>query len=171
MMDPENVLEGKMAETLVNELLRKKGAGNKVYRFGYEIILQNLTQLEQTFQYNTATSEIIRSIPDFVVVNKKGEPFFVEVKFRREKRGGCWFRKEEWKKLKNVLEYWGAVLILVTAEFPYFRIWEKNTSFPNTEVDNFIQIDEDERFFISRADLKEFIRLIGKYYKQTEWHR
>lgn len=72
-MNPEEVLKGRVAETLVNELLR--ACGNRVYRFGYETVLQNLTQLEQTFERYTATSKIIRSIPDLVVVNKKGEPF------------------------------------------------------------------------------------------------
>lgn len=44
-MEPENILKGRMAEGLVEELLKE--SGNKVYRFGYEAILQNLTQLEK----------------------------------------------------------------------------------------------------------------------------
>ena len=43
-MDPENVIKGRIAEALVEELLRS--SGNKVYRFGYESILQNLTQTD-----------------------------------------------------------------------------------------------------------------------------
>ena len=122
--NPEDVLKGRMAESLVNELLR--ACGNKVYRFGYETVLQNLTQLEQTFERYTKTSKIIRSIPDLVVVNKKGEPFFVEVKFRTE-RGKPWFDKKEWDELKNILKYWGASCILVTTKHPYFLIFDETT--------------------------------------------
>ena len=40
----EGILKGRMAETLIEELLKK--SGNTVYRFGYEAIMQNLTQLQ-----------------------------------------------------------------------------------------------------------------------------
>src|SRR3989338_5415593 len=101
--NPEDVLKGRMAESLVNELLR--ACGNKVYRFGYETVLQNLTQLEQTFRKYTRTSKIIRSIPDLVVVNKHGEPFFVEVKFRTNEANRPWFNKKEWGELKDICRY------------------------------------------------------------------
>lgn len=38
---PEKMLKGRMAESMVEELLKR--SDNKVYRFGYEAILQNLT--------------------------------------------------------------------------------------------------------------------------------
>ena len=44
-MNPESILKGRMAESLVSEILRE--AGNQVYRFGYESTLQNLTQVEK----------------------------------------------------------------------------------------------------------------------------
>lgn len=40
-MNPENILKGRMAESLTEELLRE--SGNQVYRLGYESILQNLS--------------------------------------------------------------------------------------------------------------------------------
>lgn len=46
-MQPENIVKGRIAEGLIGELLKK--CGNKVYRFGYEAVLQNLTQLEKSF--------------------------------------------------------------------------------------------------------------------------
>lgn len=81
-MKPENVLKGRMAESLAEELLKE--CGNRVYRFGYEAVLQNLTQLEKTFDREEEIGQRIRSIPDFIVINKEGKPFFVEVKFRKE---------------------------------------------------------------------------------------
>ena len=39
-LDPLNIIKGRIAEALVEELLR--ACGNNVYRFGYESLLQNL---------------------------------------------------------------------------------------------------------------------------------
>lgn len=72
-LDPENILKGRIGESLVSEMLRE--AGNQVYKFGYESTLQNLTQLEKVFDRHSDTGEKIRAIPDFLVINKKGEPF------------------------------------------------------------------------------------------------
>jgi hypothetical protein len=46
-MDPENVIKGRIAEAIIEELLRT--SGNRVYRFGYESILQNLVQHDSNF--------------------------------------------------------------------------------------------------------------------------
>mgnify|MGYP001617379854 FL=1 len=67
MMPPENILKGRMAEALVDELLRS--SGNIVYRFGYEAVLQNLTQVERAFDGESEIGRQIRSIPDFLVLN------------------------------------------------------------------------------------------------------
>jgi hypothetical protein len=37
-MDPANIIKGRIAESLIEEVLR--GSGNNVYRFGNESILQ-----------------------------------------------------------------------------------------------------------------------------------
>jgi hypothetical protein len=81
-LEPENVIKGRIAEALVEELLRR--SGNKVYRFGYESILQNLTQTDSGFDRHSrnGNGEQVRWIPDFVVVNSSGTSFFLEVKFR-----------------------------------------------------------------------------------------
>jgi len=79
-MNPESMLKGRMAETLFEELMRQ--SGNIVYRFGYEAIVQNLTQLEEKFDRYNEVGERIRAMPDFIVIDRKGKPEFVEVKFR-----------------------------------------------------------------------------------------
>lgn len=86
-MDPKSIIKGRIAEAIVEELLRS--SGNKVYRFGYESILQNLTQTDSRFHRYGGNAEQVRSIPDFVVVNSEGQSFFVEVKFRADP---VWFR-------------------------------------------------------------------------------
>ena len=115
--DPENMLKGRMAETLVDDLLKQ--SGNNVYRFGYEAILQNLTQIQQTFARHTDAGERIRAIPDFIVVDKEGNPIFLEVKFRWDSKP----HDEDLEKFKRIGELWKATMIIVNRSTkPYFRI-------------------------------------------------
>jgi len=115
----EAMLKGRMAETLCEELLR--AAGNSVYRFGYESVLQNLTQLEGKFDITTSVSERIRAIPDFIVIDTAGKPQFVEVKFRWDPLAEL--HDNTIDILERVEKYWDATMIFVNAvEKPYFRI-------------------------------------------------
>ena len=117
----EGMLKGRMAETLVEELLKK--SGNVVYRFGYEAIVQNLVQLEKSFDRYSEVGERIRAIPDFIVIDKKGEPTFVEVKFRFKPELNGKEQKRELERLDRIHRFWNAKLIFVNCwEQPYFRI-------------------------------------------------
>ena len=116
-MNPESMLKGRIAETLVEELLRQ--SGNIVYRFGYEAIVQNLVQLEESFDRNSEVGERIRVMPDFIVIDKEGKPAFVEVKFRRNIE----VHKSDYDKFEKINKLWSAKLILVNCqEQPYFRV-------------------------------------------------
>ena len=108
-----------MAETLVEELL--KSSGNIVYRFGYEAIVQNLVQLESNFDRNSEVGERIRAIPDFIVIDKTGNPTFLEVKFRWNSELG----KDDPARLDRVNKFWNARIVFVSCrEKPYFRASE-----------------------------------------------
>jgi hypothetical protein len=116
-MNPENMLKGRIAETLVEELLRQ--SGNIVYRFGYEAIVQNLTQLEESFDRNSEVGERIRVMPDFIVIDKEGKPEFAEVKFRWKPI----LHKYDYEMLEKINKLWSARIIFVNCqEQPYFRI-------------------------------------------------
>ena len=116
-MNPESMLKGRMAETLFEELMRQ--SGNAVYRFGYEAIVQNLTQLEDKFDRYSEVGERIRAIPDFIVVDKKGKPIFVEVKFRWNSE----LHKNDYNILEKIDKFWRAKIIFVNCwEQPYFRV-------------------------------------------------
>jgi hypothetical protein len=115
--DPENMLKGRMAETLVEDLLKQ--SGNAVYRFGYEAILQNLTQIQQNFDRNSDIGQRICSIPDFVVIDINNNPILLEVKFRWD---GNIFGDDK-KKFERISDFWNAKIIIVNRmEKPYFRI-------------------------------------------------
>jgi len=114
----ESMLKGRMAETLFEELMRQ--SDNIVYRFGYEAIVQNLTQLEEKFDRYSKVGERIRAIPDFIVIDRRGNPEFVEVKFRWDGRLDS---NRDKQRLANLLKYWEAKFIVVNcSEQPYFRI-------------------------------------------------
>jgi len=153
-IDPENVIKGRIAEALVEELLRR--SGNKVYRFGYESILQNLTQTDSRFDRYSRNGEQVRSIPDFVVVNSEGRSFFVEVKFRSDPN---WLLKT--RLLKQLKEYWQAKLILVTITKPYFRVINPQCLFK--EHYSFVALENDPDFDITTDALKEFVPLVKKF--------
>ena len=47
MPNSENIIKGKLAESLVEQLL--KASGCRVYRLGSDAILENIVQLEDEF--------------------------------------------------------------------------------------------------------------------------
>jgi hypothetical protein len=113
----EGMLKGRMAETLVDELLRK--SGNTVYRFGYEAILQNLSQIKQAFDAHSEAGEKIRAIPDFIVIDKNGIPVFLEVKFRRDAK----LHSEDVERLERIKKFWSAKIIFVNSiQRPFFQV-------------------------------------------------
>jgi len=157
-MDPENLLKGRMAETLVDELLR--GCGNKVYRFGYEAILQNLTQIENAFDGETEVGQQIRAIPDFIVLNQSGKLFFVEVKFRTDPE---WKYDKGVRLLKRIERFWKAKVIMVTLQKPYFRI--ANPPYFNEKNEpRFEELDRDQDLNVTSIELEKFSPLVENYF-------
>lgn len=165
-MKPESLLKGRIAETLVEDLLKK--AGNKVYRFSYEAVLQNLTQSEKSFDRGSRAGKKIASIPDFLIITKKKKPFFVEVKFRTNPEA-----LEEGLLLEKKLleEFWEAKIILVTPVKPYFRVLTppyfkeaKAEGWP-IPVFQWRPIQKDPALGVPSRIVETFSRLVKKYYQ------
>ena len=151
-MDPLNIIKGRIAEVLVEELLR--ACGNNVYRFGYESLLQNLIQSDANFDRGTKNGQQVRSIPDFVVVNSYGKPTFVEVKFRSD---------PDWLKaqlLRRIEEFWHAKVVLVTITKPYFRGARLD---PSSDCCSFEPLEADRDLNITHAVLKQFEPLVRRF--------
>jgi len=157
MIEPENILKGRITESLIEELLKQ--CGNKVYRFGYEAVLQNLTQLEKVFDRESEVGQRIKSIPDFIIINKKRKPFFVEAKFRTN----FVVHSKDIKRIELVEKFWKAKIIIVTSEKPYFRI--SSSPYLNKEQQwTWIPLEEDKDLNITHDTLNQFNELVEKYY-------
>jgi len=152
--DLENVIKGRIAEALVEELLR--ACGNQVYRFGYESILQNLIQNGARFDRYSSNGEQLRSIPDFVVVTEEGKSFFVEVKFRSDP---AWLAKA--RLLKQLREFWTAKLILVTTTQPFFRVVDQQ-SLLDDEF-SFEALERDSDLMVTPRAVQECEKLVTRF--------
>jgi len=74
-----NMFKARNGEFLIEHLLQK--LDYKVYRFGYETALQNIFNLGIKLK-NNDTKEMINFMPDFLVIDPKGEMTLIEVKLR-----------------------------------------------------------------------------------------
>ncbi len=164
-MEPENILKGKMAESLVAELLKK--AGNRVYRLGNVDFLENLLQSEKSLDRESEIGKKIASVPDLLLISQMKKPIFVEVKFRTAAEA----LEEELLLEKEYLEkFWEAKIILVTIKKPYFRVLnppyfkkEKSEGWP-IPVFNWQPIEADLDLGIKYSVLKKFEKLVKDYY-------
>lgn len=81
----QNLVKGRIAETLFEQMLRDAG-GYTVLSFGYENIVPELAHRQDDLQAKE-TMEIIRLAPDFAVIdNESHEVFLVEVKYMMNPR-------------------------------------------------------------------------------------
>ncbi|HVV38971.1 MAG TPA: hypothetical protein VHD31_01465 [Candidatus Paceibacterota bacterium] len=160
-MDPEAMLKGRMAEALVEEMLKK--AGNTVYRFGYESVIQNLVQAGEVFDRYTEVGEKLRAIPDFVVIDKNGRPAFVEVKFRWNSE----IHADDVARLEKIEKYWRAAVIFVNCiEKPFFRISEP----PYLSADKLLQLKpltSISGWNVTPELIEEYERVAQKYFAPT----
>ena len=165
MPDSENIIKGKIAKTLVEELL--KASGRRVYNLGTDIVLENIIQREEEFDKDSGLGAKITLIPDYIVFGTK-RPVFVEVKFRTDPGS-----LEEELLLENEVreKYWKVKIILVTLkEKPYFRVLvppyfsnEKRDGWPIPVV-HWRSLQKDKDFEIDLAQLGRFEEMAAKYF-------
>ena len=97
------MIKGRIAETLIEELFL--AMGHNVFRYGMENTVPGIMKLLKGVRSDVAES--LRRMPDFVVQNKSGEVFFVEVKFRANE-------SFEYADLPDNYPYDNAFIILVS---------------------------------------------------------
>lgn len=157
----EGMLKGRMAETLVEELIRK--SGNTVYRFGYEAILQNLSQIKKAFDAHSEVGEKIRAIPDFIVIDVDGNPVFLEVKFRWDGK----LHSDDIARLDKIKHFWKAKMIFVNCSSkPYFHVSDSPYIDENSNLISKPLIEET-LWKIDKGIYDEFEDLVEKYLTPT----
>ena len=166
MQKAENVIKGKLAEGLVEQML--KASGCRVYRLGAEAALENIAQLEDEFSKDSDLGKKMASIPDFAVMGCRERPVFVEVKFRAEPES----LEEELLLEKEPQEiFWQAKIVLVTIkEKPFFRVLtppyfskEKREGWP-IPVANWKPLEKDIDLGCDKKIITQFEELAKKYY-------
>ena len=165
MPDSENIIKGKIAKTLVEELL--KASGRRVYALGTDIILENIIQREEEFDKDSGLGSKIAMIPDYIVFGPK-HPVFIEVKFRTDPGS----LEEELLLAREAREkYWKVKIVVVTLkERPYFRVLvppyfsdEKRDGWP-VPVVRWRSLQKDKDFIVEEAQLARFEALAEKYF-------
>lgn len=151
-----------MAESLVYDLLKE--SENEVYRIGYEAILPGLASIEESFRRNSHVGEKIRSIPDFFVIDKSGNPYLIEVKFRWHPSG----HENDSKILERIRDSWSECFIFFIncSEKPYFRV--SKTPYINSSSKIITEpVSNLKNFGITQELLNKFDALVEKYLTPT----
>ena len=144
-------VKGNIAETIVEQML--KDSGYKVYRFGYEMILQNLRGLDLKKSY---VKNILTNMPDFIIIDNEGTPHFLEVKYRKEG-----FLNKDKRKLDELGKWWGEGRIIVcSCKEPCFR---------TSRIKEFIKtgtlypLEEDRFLKVNKKVIKKYIPILKIY--------
>lgn len=158
----ETNLKGRMAESLVFDLLKE--SGNSVYKIGYETILHGGNNLSRAFEKHERVAEKMRAIPDFFVIDKTNLPHLVEVKFRWNPKG----HTEDISKLSTIRKYWeeANIIFVNCIEKPYFRLSHPPFVKPNKEI-ILLPLTAFKPFNIPDALVKKFEALVEKYFTPT----
>ncbi|MBI4992489.1 MAG: hypothetical protein HZB99_04735 [Candidatus Harrisonbacteria bacterium] len=150
------VLKGRIAETIVSEMLQE--AGYFVYRFGYEGILQSLVQKGlPKMKSGSIVAEKIRTMPDFIVMAKSSEVFFVEVKYRTSQEIDQALK--DWLQKAN--KYWPeAKLLLIHPSQPHFLI---STIKDLVRTEKFYALERDKFLKVDKKLITSYTELVKKY--------
>ena len=151
----ERILKARIAETIVSEMLKE--AGYFVYRYGYEGLLQSLAQDGlPRMKSGDIEADKVRSMPDFLVMDKMGDVSFVEVKYREKRED-----EELRERLGRAARYWPEAKVLITYPTePHFLI----SSFPVFAKMGKLYLLENDKFIqVPQKLIWEYGKLCKKY--------
>ncbi len=157
----ETNLKARMAESLVYDLLTE--AGNDVYRIGYRTLLPSTLGIDDALEGHPTISKKLRAIPEFLVLDRKGNPHLVDVKFRWNPQGHV----TDIAKLKKVGELWDEALIVFVncSERPYVRL--SHAPFISRGTIITVPITQHSAFNIPNLLVEKFESLVVKYLTPT----
>lgn len=110
----KQLIKGKVAELIFEQMLRDSGKFT-VLNFGYEKVLPELAQRQRTIEAE-ATMEIIRTAPDYAVINHVSkEVSLVEVKYRTRKS-----KADVLKQAEHMLESWKTAHLFIATPTGFY---------------------------------------------------
>ena len=120
--NPESLIKGRIAESLV-ELLLEEG-GYKIIRIAREGLLNGVNREDTRLFLKSQSAGQVMTAPSFVVLDKKGENVaLVKVKFISAKSRGSNISHG----IGQIRKYWPeALLVVVAAEKPRFSVIDRN---------------------------------------------
>lgn len=146
----ENLVKGRIAETLFEQMLRDTGDFT-VLAFGYENVLPELAQRQRDIHLEE-TMEVIRRAPDFVVIDHNHEVYLVEVKYRMNPDP-----KEICRTAKRMAECWKPSYLFLMTPTGFF--FDK----ASVIVENDGKIDPLKHAKISTELQEKYIKLLNEF--------
>lgn len=148
-----NLVKGKIAELLFNEMFREAGEFT-VIQIGYEYTLPELSQYQHHFQVKKVI-ENIRSAPDFVLINKdKTQVFLVEVKYRHTLDS-----EDTNKHSEEILKRWDPSYLFIATPDKFYmdpcHTIQNNAGKIRELNESWVKIDIQKKYL---EVLKEFIK-------------
>ncbi len=160
MYSKENMIKGRIAETLIEELFLY--LGYNVFRYGMENTVPGVMNLLKGVRSDVADN--IRRMPDFVVQSNKGENkgevYFVEVKFRKSEEFSI-------KDLPKNYPFENAYFIIVSKKhikcITYKELKEKKVVSPNSK--NYL--GSRKEFELDKNVIIEFCNFAVKFFENV----
>ncbi len=150
----ENLIKGRIAETLIQELF--VNLGYSVFRYGMENTIPGITTLLKGVKSETAKQ--IRRMPDFVIQHTKtGEVFFIEVKFRANEE----FKR---KHLPKDYPYENAYIILVSKKHIKCISVQELDEGEEITPDSKNYLGNREEFELDKDTIKDFCQFAVKFF-------
>ena len=150
-----NMIKGRIAETLIQELFLSLGFN--VFRYGMENTIPGIMELLKGVKSDVATE--IKRMPDFVIQNpNSNEVHFVEVKFRSNGSFGI-------KNLSKDYPYQNALIIVVSKKhIKCVSVEELNVGKEITESSR-NYLGNRKEFELNKEVIKEFCDFATKFFE------
>jgi len=148
----ENIIKGRIAETLIEQLFL--ALGYKVFRYGMENTIPGV------MEYYKNVPDEIRFMPDFVIQNDDGKTFFIEVKFR----GDGYFN---YNKIKDKKYPKNCYFVVVTRKhikcITYKELEQGKKIIPKSKN----WLGSRDEFKLDKEVIKQFCKFATKFFKNV----
>ena len=109
-----NLIKGRIAEVVFEQMLREAGEFT-VLPFGYEYVVPEVMHMKKDSQ-SDKTLDILRTSPDFVVINQlKKKVYLIEVKYRKTRS-----QSELKKAAEKMLKSWDPSYLFIASPDGFF---------------------------------------------------